>query len=155
MKNMTILGVGEKIAFVSFPYLALTIYAGIRFPATFKFGDLPYSLLLGTGCALMVIGLVLNFASAVTMIRAFNSKKLLTTGTYAFCRNPMYASFILLTIPGLALALNSWLVMTTSLIMYMALKVFIKGEEDYLMQQFGSQFAEYKKNVGLVVPRII
>ncbi|NCA75106.1 MAG: hypothetical protein EOM90_02115 [Alphaproteobacteria bacterium] len=46
----------------------------------------------------------------------------MTTGPYHYCRNPLYATIILLVIPGLALVVNSWLVLTASLVGYIAFK---------------------------------
>jgi protein-S-isoprenylcysteine O-methyltransferase Ste14 len=44
---------------------------------------------------------------AITITWGIISPRLFTSGTYAFCRNPLYASIILLIIPGIALLSNS------------------------------------------------
>ena len=57
------------------------------------------------------------------MLRAFNRHELATTDWYAIAPNPMFMSYVLFILPGLALLLRSWLVLTTSVVFYILIKV--------------------------------
>ena len=152
--RMTVFGAGHKIALVIVPVFVASILAGWRYREFFDFGGIPFPALLGTGIGLMVTGLGLNFVSAVAMMRAFVRHRLLTTGTYAFSRNPMYASFIFLTVPGLSLVLNCWAVLAVSTVMYAATAFFVGEEERWLAQRFGNEWEQYTRHVGRIFPKV-
>jgi protein-S-isoprenylcysteine O-methyltransferase Ste14 len=94
-----------------------------------------------------ILVVVLDIKFPIMIFRAFKKHHLLTTGPYAVFQNPMYASFILCIIPGISLLLSSWLVLTTSVVLYVIMKLLIKGESKYLADEFGEQYLEYQKKV--------
>jgi protein-S-isoprenylcysteine O-methyltransferase Ste14 len=152
-KKMTIFGIGEKIAVVTLPWAILMIWSGYHWELSFTDSfSLP---LIITGCLLIITGLIINFTSAIQMIKAFKDKKLLTTGFWGICRNPMYGSFVFFTIPGLSLALNIWPLLSASIIIYVMIRLQVKEEEQYLSEIFGEAYVNYKNNVNLLFPRII
>ena len=69
-------------------------------------------------------------------------------------RNPMYASFIALTVPGIALVLNNWTVLPASIALYAAVSYFVKDEEQWLEAQFGAQWTEYSGRTGRIFPQL-
>jgi protein-S-isoprenylcysteine O-methyltransferase Ste14 len=155
MKNtMTVLGAGHRIAAMMLPFLALAIAAEWPLENTIHFSFIPYPFLLGIGIGLMVVGLTINFVYAAFMLRAFKANRLETRGPYAFSRNPMYASFIILTIPGLSLALNNWAVLLVSIILYFAVWLLIGAEERWLADRFGDAWTVYAQHVGRVFPKL-
>jgi protein-S-isoprenylcysteine O-methyltransferase Ste14 len=150
--EMTKFGVGPKIARVSLPFLVLTIISSIFLRQTFKFPLVPPGILLLEGILLVVIGLVVNFSSGTKMMKAVKEGRLLTDGFYGICRNPMYTSFIFLTIPGLALTLNNWLVLTASLVVYILVQKFVPEEEAMLVRKFGDEYKQYQAKVSRIIP---
>jgi protein-S-isoprenylcysteine O-methyltransferase Ste14 len=150
--KMSIFGVGPKISRVALPYLMLTIIISVLCKPIFNFPFLKYKVLLFTGIIFIVVGLFVNFSSAIRMIKAVRQGVLLKTGFFAICRNPMYVSFIYLTIPGLALVMNSVLVLTTSVIICIALLKIIPAEEKLLQEKFGDEYKRYKKSVSGIIP---
>lgn len=151
--KMTVFGAGHKIALFTFPALALAFLLWWRYREFFAFVPLKAPVRLGVGIGLMAIGLVVNFVSAFTMMRAFKQQRLLTTGTYALSRNPMYASFIFITIPGLSLALNSWVLLLVSPVLYLTTSIFVSDEERWLAKHFGDQWEQYSQKVGRIFPK--
>ncbi len=59
----------------------------------------------------------------------------------------MYASFVLLIVPGLALILDSWLVLTASAVVYVLFRALVPGEDRWLKEKFGAQYEEYRRRV--------
>jgi protein-S-isoprenylcysteine O-methyltransferase Ste14 len=153
-KNMTVIGAGYPIALTMLPILFLAMWFGIHFPEAVRFGRLDAPLLLGAGLGLIVVGLSVNFGSALLMLRAFKQRQLVTTGPYALSRNPMYASFICLTIPGLALCLNNWTILGVSAFLYLAVRTFVGSEERWLATHFGDEYQTYARRVGRVFPKV-
>jgi len=77
-----------------------------------------------------------------------NTKKLVTTGTYQYTRNPMYL--------GLLFVLLGWAIVLGSLSPYLLLPIFIGlitieqiiPEEKILEQKFTQEYRDYKKSVN-------
>jgi protein-S-isoprenylcysteine O-methyltransferase Ste14 len=76
-------------------------------------------------------------ASVILVKRAFVSHRLVQTGVYGLSRNPMYAGFIVFVIPDLALFTNNLLLLVTSVLMFIAFKMRIGREEEFLVKEFG------------------
>jgi protein-S-isoprenylcysteine O-methyltransferase Ste14 len=53
---------------------------------------------------------------------------------------------ILMIVPGIALWVNSWLMLTTSIVAYIMFRINIKSEYQEMESFFGEKYLEYKKN---------
>lgn len=144
---MGIMGVGHKILGVVFPYLFAAVWLSVFKPETYGiFSGQNY--LLIPGLIMLLAGLTINAVAAARVVKAFKNKKLLTDGTFAFSRHPVYSSFILLTAPGFGLAFNSWAVLLASPIALFMFLYTVREEEKHLETQFGELYWEYKKRTG-------
>jgi protein-S-isoprenylcysteine O-methyltransferase Ste14 len=76
-----------------------------------------------------IAGFMLNLIVAFSMMTAYKKNKLAINGLYSIFLNPMYAIQIIVTVPGLLLLFNSWLVLTTVIVAFIAFKIFVKEEE--------------------------
>lgn len=152
--KMTILGTGHKIALVTLPVFVFSTVPGRRGGDFFCFGGISTAILLGTGTGLMIIGLGVTVISAVAITGGYRCRSLLTKGIYGFCRHPMYASFIFLTIPGLSLVLNCWLVFAASAVSYTATAFLVGEEEQWLARRFGDEWERYTRRVGRIMPKV-
>lgn len=63
----------------------------------------------------------------------------------------MYLLQIFITLPGLFLLFNSWLVLGGVAPAYLAYRVFVREEHHYLEDQFGEAYREYLKKVLLKI----
>jgi protein-S-isoprenylcysteine O-methyltransferase Ste14 len=75
-----------------------------------------------------------------------------TTGGFFCCQNPLYAAIILFVIPGIALIMNSWLVLSASGIGYIMFKAYIKNEYSELEKVFGESWIKYKRETPEFFP---
>ena len=108
-----------------------------------------FEALLPWGIALIVVGFVVLGASAAQMLRAFKRHELATTGLCAVAPNPMFIAYVLFILPGLSLLLRSWLVLTSSIVFYVLIKIMSRPEEEWLKQEFGERYTEYRRRVLL------
>jgi protein-S-isoprenylcysteine O-methyltransferase Ste14 len=104
------------------------------------------------GIAMLAIGLIFYVASLRAVMRAYNAETLVTGGVYGCCRHPLYASWVVFIAPGIALLLGSWIVLTTPVFMYFALRALVKKEEVYLESVFGDGYRAYLKNTPCIIP---
>ena len=133
-----------------FAAIALGYWLRGRYPLPF----VPAALAQPAGAALVVLGVVLAIAGAVTFRRAGTSPNpmkpstmVVMHGPYRFTRNPMYLGMTVLTI-GAAVWLNTgWiLILLVPALAVMRWHV-IAREEAYLEEKFGEPFRDYKRRV--------
>lgn len=110
--------------------------------------------LRAVGIALLCLGVGLDLGSMLAMHRAHTNvlphrgaQHLVTTGVFAFSRNPIYLGNTL-ALAGIALALSlPWLLMTTLLVAVLVDRLAIRREERHLSARFGPAFTDYARRV--------
>jgi len=81
---------------------------------------------------------------------------LIISGPFAYTRNPLYIGNILIY---LGIGIMSFAIFPSLQVFALLFFIFqydhiIKGEEEYLLNRYGEQFKEYKKNVPRLFPRL-
>ena len=127
--RMTAWGVGPRIGRASLPYLGLMLAIHFGWPRVSLMTPRPSPFLFAAGVGLIVVGIVLWAQGAGVIDRAFNSGRLLTSGAYAIVRNPMYSGIIVFGVPGVALMLRSWPVLTAAAYAYVAFRLFTRKKK--------------------------
>jgi protein-S-isoprenylcysteine O-methyltransferase Ste14 len=149
-KKMSVMGVGAKIAIPTLLWVAAA--EAVSWFTRPLFGiTANYTVLLTVGVALIIVGFSLNLAAAFAMLKAYSMKRLATGGMYAIFRDPMYTVMILLTLPGLFLLLNSWLVLAGVIPAYICYRVFVREEHSYLEALYGEEYRQYLKKVPVKI----
>lgn len=151
MNKMSFFGVGPKIGQVLVPWLAVTIILSCT---TNFFTFIPENtrVLKIVGTVLMISGLIFYFSTVRMLLKGLKEMRLVTNGAFSLCQNPLYAAIILFMIPALALLLNSWLVLTSSLVGYVIFKIHIKHEYEMLEKFFGEEYLKYKHDTPEFFP---
>lgn len=144
-KKMTMMGIGHKVGVFVGIYLVVTVVVSRMASPMFRITEGRYRSLLIAGIVLAVIGFSVNMVAAMQMMKAFKGGRLATKGLYAVFLNPMYTMQLLVTLPGIALLFNSWLVLTVVLFALVMAKIFIREEEGYLEEKFGDQYRDYRR----------
>ncbi len=145
-KHMTLMGIAWKILVVLIVSLAIT--AGIHYllAPSLQITDDTHTLVI-VAAAMVIAGFGLNLAAALGMMRAHKKGLLATGGLYAVFLNPMYTFQVFVTVPGLLLLFNSWIIMLSAVPLIIAFEVFKKEEEAYLHEKFADQYLDYRKKV--------
>lgn len=145
-------GVGPGI--VAAP-VAYAVFAGIathRWPDLFRAPWLGHPAFVLVAVVLIVLGLPMWLTGLVSAMRAYHRDRLATSGIFALVRHPMYAAWIVLLLPGLALLSRSWLILLVPLVTYAVFKALIGTEDDYLAKRFGQDYSNYRTRVREVIP---
>jgi protein-S-isoprenylcysteine O-methyltransferase Ste14 len=145
MNKLNFLGIGPKIAVVLLPWLGTAIVLSCIKIDFVRYRSEGPDILLITGIVLMTAGLIFYFSTVRMLLKGLKETRLITTGPYSLCQNPLYASLILFIIPALSLILNSWLILTSSIVGYILFKIYIKSEYNELEKFFGEDYLKYKK----------
>ena len=141
------------------PLIALaTLLLGLGidwlFPSFILRGFLAFWPRLTIGAVLIAAGLTIGITAVRTFHRAGTNVEpwkpaltIVTTGIFAWLRNPMYAALVLL-LAGTGIALGSdWLIallVPAALILHFGV---VRREERYLERKFGESYREYRRRV--------
>lgn len=106
------------------------------------------------GYLLVLFGVVIavlvssSFRKVGTAIEPWKpTTAIVTTGIYAWSRNPIYAGFCFINI-GIGVATNNvWVFLSFIPAAFLVYHVAIAKEESYLEQKFGEEYLAYKKSV--------
>ena len=134
------------------PWLAAAIGLRLWAPQSAALPLLSPSVRLALGATLLSLGLVFWAWSAIYFIRHFFAGGLLTSGPFAWCRNPIYASFIVLLIPAAALLADAWPLLAADVVLYVIFRLFIGEEDRMLAERFDGAYRAYRRRVGEIVP---
>lgn len=151
-EKVTQWGIGPKLTLVGVPYFIIVLIISRHWNDVFAFNIAPKSYVIALGLILLFIGLKFYIKTLKTFVTHFSEGVLLTRGTYSMCRNPIYSSFIVFFIPSISLLFNSWLCLTTSIIVYIMFKLNIKNEYNYLREKFKEAYIHYESTVNELFP---
>lgn len=151
-KKMSRWGIGPVFGTLSTLYGMIMLALDRIFYPRFRINLVPDTLRSGVGVVLITAGIVFILFGAVAVMRAYNADRLVTNGLYRCCRHPLYAAWVVFIVPGIALLINSWPVLTTPVFMYLIVIKLVKKEEQYLEETFGRKYLEYKKRVPAILP---
>ncbi|MFW9824110.1 MAG: methyltransferase family protein [Candidatus Thorarchaeota archaeon] len=152
-EGLSLLGVGPKILLTLCPFLVLFGILNAIFQPIFQI-PLGYNWLVIIGSTLIILGVFVFIYAERIVKNAYGTSELITTKVYGYVRHPMYASWGLGTLPGILCLFNSWLLFFTLPIYYMIVRIFIVGEEKFLLTKFGKDYASYKKKVNAFFPNL-
>ena len=105
-----------------------------------------------------IMGLILCLALFFSSLNLFNSykenptpqsntKRIIKTGIFAYCRNPMYLALLILQ-AGIGMILSVIHIIFFTIFTFIVLKYYvIIPEEQYLENKFGNVYLQYKKSV--------
>ncbi len=152
MKKLNYLGIGPKIGGPAIPLLAITIYFSLKYKSVFSIYTGDSKILIITGTILILTGLILYASTLPLLLKGLRETKLITYGAYALCKNPLYAAFILFLLPGIALLVNSWLILTVCVVGYLLFKINIKSEYIEMEKFFGDEYKKYSSATPELFP---
>ena len=148
------LGVGPKWALPTTVYCAAAVIVHFATYPQFVIAPLSFATCAIVGGLLAATGICVYAAAFVSLRRGFRKGTLVTDGLYAVMRHPLYASSIFFIIPGVALALRSWLLLPMPIVAYVAFRIWLPAEEDDLREQYGDEFDRYRNTTNALFPTL-
>ncbi|MDO5060965.1 MAG: isoprenylcysteine carboxylmethyltransferase family protein [Actinomycetaceae bacterium] len=154
--SLPVFGAGPIFAIFAFGVSGLSIL--LWWSGVFSSGQLTAPLWVFSlriiAALLVVLGIFLWVGTVVLgrMVQNIRAGKLMTTGFYAWVRNPLYAGILLLNC-GLLLALANLWVGALPLLYWWFLTVLLKvTEEKWLLAKFGADYVAYTHRVNRCWP---
>lgn len=151
--HMSYFGVGPIYVIVTFILTAIAVYIGkMQYFSIGKTQIMKIPLFI-LGIELIVLGIVL-WVQAVIISRIdknITENKLLTTGAYAWVRNPIYSAFTIV-FTGILCVQNNLILLVLPFIYWVFLSIIVKKEETVLEKIFGQEYLIYKSKVNRCIP---
>lgn len=151
--SLTLGGIGPRLALLCLPYLILSIIVKCRYPEFFDLRFLNVNYIKIIGFVWLGLGIIFWISSAIVFMMHFNTGKLITSGPFALCRNPIYSSIILFIIPSIALIFHSGLLFSISLVLYIGFRISIHGETNVLREELLARNMKYMKSQLIILSR--
>jgi protein-S-isoprenylcysteine O-methyltransferase Ste14 len=145
-------GVGPIGAGVTLILLAVAIRVdrALGHPEISRYGSLMQML----GVLLICTGLVLLFWSMHTLRNWWAKNRLCTTGPFRWFRHPMYAAWITFVSLGIALYLNSWVLLIWVVSLHPVWHWLVIREEKVMVEHFQAAYRGYSARTGRFIPRL-
>jgi protein-S-isoprenylcysteine O-methyltransferase Ste14 len=144
---MKITGVAPQIAVPTMLYLVATAIVHVVTRPLFTITKTHYAILAIAAIIMFVTGTIMVLIVARKLLENFRNRTLMINGLFRVFRDPMYASYLLLIMPSIALLFNSWLMLSAVILNFILFRVFIKKEHQYLQDTFGDEYETYLKKV--------
>lgn len=112
------------------------------------------TVMIAAGCIVNITGRFSLGRNWANQIKIYQEQTLVKTGMYRFVRHPLYASIILMFYGACLVYRNIYCLIAVTVIFVPFMHYRAKQEETMLMQRF-SEYAEYREMTGMLFPKII
>lgn len=146
------LGVGPLIFIPALTYLLVLVPLRLKGGHWLGWSFLPRPVCLPPAYVLLGLGLSCYLLAFRQLRRAARAGRLATRGMFRCCRHPIYASWILVILPGLSLALGTVLAFAVVPYALLVFRLFIRGEERELERRFGGAYRAYRDRTLALIP---
>lgn len=149
---MTRCGIGPKFTIPVFIYGLIAGSLTHLYPDKLLIRCIPFEFLFTSGLILTIAGIIIYINTLRIFSNGYCNKSLVTEGAFSVVRHPIYAAWILLIFPGIALSSCSWPMLIIPLIAYIGFKTLIHKEDRDLENRFSKQYLEYRSKVDEFFP---
>lgn len=107
---------------------------------------------------ILAVALAGTLAGAIWSARSLpvdqRGRGLCVAGAYRWVRHPLYASFLSLAVPGIALFLDHWVFLAWVVALHLLWQAVVRPEEAMMRVAFGEEWDRYARRTGRFVPRL-
>jgi protein-S-isoprenylcysteine O-methyltransferase Ste14 len=101
---------------------------------------------------------LLTLAIIVWSVRSLSpadrGRNLSTSGAFRFVRHPLYAAFLSVFNFGLAIWLNSYIMIIWAVLLHPLWHYIVRDEETMMIDLFGEEYRKYQKRTGRFLPKV-
>ncbi len=147
-----VFGIGPIGAVASLLLLAAALFADrlLDHPVVLRY----YSLMKGFGVVMAGAGLGLHFRTMYALRNWWVEDRLCTTGPFRWFRHPMYAAWITFVSLGVALYLDSWVLLVWVASLHVLWHGLVTYEEKMMAKHFPREYPAYAARTGRFIPRL-
>ena len=152
-KKMTIWGIGPVL--IALCAIVTIIGICISHKKFLAVGRIPQIkiIMIVLGILLIALGVFIYFLTVVKskMVENITETHLITSGVYAWTRNPLYAAWGMV-FTGIILIQNNLFLVVVLAVIWLLMTTLIPKEEKILEKIFGEEYLQYKRRVNRCIP---
>lgn len=152
-KHMSYFGVGPIYVTLILIITVIAVYIGkMEFFSTGVISIMKFPLYI-VGVILIALGVILWIQAVLIskIDKNIAENKLVTTGAYAWVRNPIYSAFAII-FTGVLCLQNNLFLLIFPFIYWVFMSILVKKEEVVLEKTFGEEYLLYKSKVNRCIP---
>ncbi len=151
-KNLSPTGVAPAIVVPLMPLVGVAIAGIVFWPDLTRFPLRPNTPWVVLGWVWLLGGILFWAMTLRAFVPGFRRGQLVTRGTFAWCRNPLYATLAIFLLPALGLILETWTLLALGVVAGLIAKLRIPREEHELERVFGAEWAAYAAVTHQILP---
>ncbi len=151
-RGLSPIGIGLIVILSLLSMLALAVAGMLLWPQATRFPRSPNTALALIGWVWLVLGVVFWILTMHKFLGGFKRGKLVTGGTFAWCRNPLYASLTLFVIPAIGLITRAWPFFLVAVATAVLVHLLLPREETEMSEAFGAEWQAYASRTGRLLP---
>lgn len=145
-------GAGLLLIILLLPLVGAAIAATLLWPGVTRFPMRPNGLFILLGAAWLALGVLFWALSLRSFLPGFRRGELITSGTFAWCRHPIYASLLMFWLPAVGLIAETWTFYLAAAIGWPLALIAVRREETELARLFGEQWDAYAGRTTALLP---
>jgi protein-S-isoprenylcysteine O-methyltransferase Ste14 len=145
-------GVGPIFMLRLLPLLVAAIAATLVWPEVARFPTRPNAPFVAAGLVWLAAGVMFWTATVRRFLRGFRRGELIVDGTFAWCRNPLYASLVFFLLPAIGLVTETWTFLALVPVAVALVLPLVRREERDLASVFGAEWEAYAAHTGRLLP---
>jgi protein-S-isoprenylcysteine O-methyltransferase Ste14 len=151
-RGLSATGVGPLFVLMLLPLLVAATVATLLWPEVTRFPTRPNAPFVAAGLVWLTIGVAFWAATVRRFLHGFRRGELITDGTFAWCRNPIYASLVIFLLPGVALLAETWTFLAVAVLGGALIPSLVRREERDLARVFGADWDAHAAHTGRLLP---
>jgi protein-S-isoprenylcysteine O-methyltransferase Ste14 len=151
-RGLSPVGIGLIVIAVVLPVLALAVAGTLLWPQATRFPRHPNAVLVLIGWIWLMLGVVFWILTMRKFLDGFKRGELVTGGTFAWCRNPLYASLTVFVLPAIGLIAKAWPFFLVAVVTAIVLHFLLPSEEREMMKAFGGEWEAYASRTSRLLP---
>ncbi|UCG44171.1 MAG: hypothetical protein JSU73_06065 [candidate division WOR-3 bacterium] len=142
-------GAGLLLIILVLPLVGAAIAATLLWPGVTRFPAGPWRFV---GVVWLALGVLFWALSLRSFLPGFRLGELVTSGTFAWCRHPIYASLLMFWLPAVGLLVGTWTFYIAAAIGWPLALIAVRREESELARLFGEQWNAYAARTTALLP---
>jgi len=151
-RGLSPVGIGLIVIAVVLPVLALAVAVTLLWPQATRFPRDPNTALALIGWVWLALGVVFWILTMRKFLGGFKRGELVTGGTFAWCRNPLYASLVVFVLPAIGLIVKAWPFFLVAVVAAIVIHFLLPREEREMMKAFGGEWEAYADRTSRLLP---
>jgi protein-S-isoprenylcysteine O-methyltransferase Ste14 len=145
-------GAGPVLIGLLLPLVGAAAAATLLWPDVTRFPMRPNGPFVLLGVAWLALGVLFWALSLLRFLTGFRRGELVTSGTFGWCRHPIYASLVMFWLPAVGLIAETWTFYIVAAIGWPLARMAVRREEAELARLFGTQWSAYVARTTAFLP---